>query len=95
MAFDEIKDPFWRLVRIMERLQEPGGCPWDIQQTHETLKPYLIEEAYEALDAIDRQDWADLAEELGDVLLQVIFHSVLARRLGEFTINDVLETASA
>lgn len=95
MAFEEIKDPFWRLVRIMERLQEPGGCPWDREQTHESLKPYLIEEAYEALDAIDRQDWGDLAEELGDVLLQVIFHSVLAKRTGKFAIEDVLETASA
>lgn len=95
MAFEEIKDPFWRLVRIMERLQEPGGCPWDREQTHESLKPYLIEEAYEALDAIDREDWGDLAEELGDVLLQVIFHSVLAKRTGKFAIEDVLETASA
>jgi MazG family protein len=95
MAFSEMPDPFRRFVRIMERLQEPGGCPWDIEQTHESLKPYMIEEAYEALDAIDRADWADLAEELGDVLLQVVFHSVLARRTGRFHIDDVIETASA
>ncbi|MCX7626407.1 MAG: nucleoside triphosphate pyrophosphohydrolase [Candidatus Sumerlaeaceae bacterium] len=82
-------------MRIMERLQEPDGCPWDREQTHESLKPYLIEEAYEALDAIDRQDWTDLAEELGDVLLQVIFHSVLAKRTGKFAIVDVIETAAA
>jgi tetrapyrrole methylase family protein/MazG family protein len=91
----EIKEPFRRLVRIMERLQAPDGCPWDREQTHESLKPYLIEEAYEALDAIDRQNWADLAEELGDVLLQVIFHSVLAARTGKFDIDEVIETAAA
>ncbi|MGB9690856.1 MAG: nucleoside triphosphate pyrophosphohydrolase [Candidatus Sumerlaeaceae bacterium] len=95
MAYEEIKEPFRRLVRIMERLQEPGGCPWDREQTHETLKPYLVEEAYEALDAIDRENWADLAEELGDVLLQVIFHSVLAKRTGKFDIDEVIETAAA
>lgn len=91
MPYEEISDPFRRLVRIMERLQEPGGCPWDREQTHESLKPYLVEEAYEALDAIDRQDWNDLAEELGDVLLQVIFHAVLANRTGKFGIDDVIE----
>jgi len=95
MPYEEISDPFRRLVRIMERLQEPGGCPWDREQTHESLKPYLVEEAYEALDAIDRQDWNDLAEELGDVLLQVIFHAVLAKRTGKFGIDDVIETAAA
>lgn len=79
----------------MERLQEPGGCPWDAQQTHESLKPYLLEECYEALDAIDRGDWSDLAEELGDVLLQVIFHAVLAKRTGKFDIDEVIETAAA
>lgn len=89
-------DCFRRLVRIMERLQEPGGCPWDREQTHETLKPYLLEESYEALDAIDRKDMPDLEEELGDVLLQVIFHAVLAARTnGEFGIDGVIETAAA
>lgn len=95
MVYHEIPDPFRRLVRIMERLQEPGGCPWDAQQTHESLKPYLLEECYEALDAIDRGDWSDLAEELGDVLLQVIFHAVLAKRTGKFDIDEVIETAAA
>lgn len=94
MPFEEITDPFRRLVRIMERLQEPGGCPWDLEQTHVSLKPYMIEEAYEALDAIDRGDDAELAEELGDVLLQVVFHSVLARRTGRFSIDEV-STAAA
>lgn len=78
----------------MERLQEPDGCPWDLEQTHESLKPYMIEEAYEALDAIDSGDGTALAEELGDVLLQVIFHSVLARRNGGFTIDDVSRAAA-
>lgn len=93
---DSVQDPFWRLVRIMERLQEPGGCPWDIKQTHESLKQYLLEESYEVFDAIDRGDMADLEEELGDVLLQVIFHSVLAARTsGAFTMHDVIETSAA
>ena len=78
----------------MERLQEPGGCPWDLEQTHESLKPYMIEEAYEALDAIDRGDDVELAEELGDVLLQVVFHSVLAGRTGRFSIDDVSQAAA-
>ena len=95
MAYDEIKDPFRSLVRIMERLQEPGGCPWDLEQTHASLKPYMIEEAYEALDAIDREDWPELEEELGDVLLQVVFHSVLAKRTGKFGIDQVIDTAAA
>ena len=94
MAFHEISDPFRRLVRIMERLQEPGGCPWDREQTHESLKPYMIEEAYEALDAIDRESYGDLKEELGDVLLQVVFHSVLARRFDRFEIDEVIDSAS-
>ncbi len=94
MAFHEISDPFRRLVRIMERLQEPGGCPWDREQTHESLKPYMIEEAYEALDAIDRKSYGDLKEELGDVLLQVVFHSVLAQRFDRFEIDEVIASAS-
>lgn len=94
MIYEEIADPFRRLVRIMERLQEPGGCPWDLEQTHQSLKPYLIEEAYETLDAIDSGDDTALLEELGDVLLQVIFHSILARRTGRFTIDDVANATS-
>lgn len=78
----------------MERLQEPDGCPWDLEQTHESLKPYMIEEAYEALEAIDSGNDTALAEELGDVLLQVIFHSVLARRTGRFGIDDVAGAAA-
>lgn len=95
MVYEEITDPFRRLVRIMERLQEPDGCPWDIEQTHQSLKPYLIEEAYETLEAIDSGDDNALAEELGDVLLQVVFHSALAKRTSRFTIDDVVTTASS
>lgn len=96
MVYEEISDPFRRLVRIMERLQEPGGCPWDLEQSHESLKPYMIEEAYEAVEAIDRGDLEHLGEELGDVLLQVIFHSVLAARThGVFGIDDVCRATAA
>ncbi len=78
-----------KLVEIMARLRGPQGCPWDLKQTHQTLKPYLIEEAYEVLDAIDREDDPELKEELGDVLLQVVFHAQIARERGGFTIEDV------
>ena len=94
MVYNEITDPFRRLLRIMQRLQEPGGCPWDLEQTHESLKPYMIEEAYEALEAIDQNDPTALAEELGDVLLQVLFHSVLSARNRGFTIEEVCAAAS-
>ncbi|MDA0746347.1 MAG: nucleoside triphosphate pyrophosphohydrolase, partial [bacterium] len=83
---------FERLVEIMARLRGPGGCPWDQEQTHQSLKPYLIEEAYELLDAIDAEDDVDIREELGDVLLQVVFHSQLASENKQFTIEEVAET---
>lgn len=86
---DGIADPFRRLVRLMAILLSPQGCPWDREQTHESLKPYLIEEAYEALEAIDARDDADLCKELGDVILQVVFHAALAGQSGRFTIDDV------
>ncbi|MBS0170355.1 MAG: nucleoside triphosphate pyrophosphohydrolase [Nitrospira sp.] len=82
---------FDEVVRIMARLRAPGGCPWDRKQTHETLKPYLIEETYEALDTIDREDFGKLKEELGDVLLQVLFHSQIGAEAGTFTVEDVLQ----
>ena len=82
---------FDRVVAIMAQLRAPGGCPWDRKQTHESLKPYLIEETYEALDTIDRLDFAKLKEELGDVLLQVLFHSQIGTEAGTFTIDDVLQ----
>ena len=85
---------FDRLVEIMSQLRAPDGCPWDREQTHETLKPYLIEEAYEVIDAIDSGDDRELADELGDVLLQVIFHAQLASETGRFTVNDVAKVIS-
>ncbi len=81
---------FDELVLIMKTLHSPGGCPWDREQTHESLKPYLIEEAYEVLDAIDSGSDEHLTEELGDVLLQVVFHTQIASSEGRFTIEDVI-----
>jgi MazG family protein len=81
---------FNRLVEIMARLRAPDGCPWDREQTQTSLKPYLIEEAYEVLEALESTDRSHLAEELGDLLLQVIFHAQIAGEVGEFTIADVL-----
>ena len=76
---------FHTLVEIMTRLRGEGGCPWDREQTRESLKPFLIEETYEVLEALDRGDLAALREELGDLLLQVVFHAEVAREKGEFT----------
>lgn len=78
-----------RLRAIMHRLRAPGGCPWDAEQTHESLVPNLIEEAYETVDTIQRGDHEHLKEELGDLLLQVVFHSELAEESGRFTLDDV------
>ena len=81
---------FEDLVAVQARLRAPGGCPWDREQTHLTLRTYLIEEAYEVLDAIEKGNSQDLAEELGDLLLQVLFHADLAREAGTFDISDVV-----
>ena len=78
-----------RLRAIMHRLRAPGGCPWDAEQTHASLVPNLIEEAYETVDTIQRGDHEHLKEELGDLLLQVIFHSELAEEAGRFNLDDV------
>ncbi|ULA60275.1 MAG: Nucleoside triphosphate pyrophosphohydrolase [Nitrospira sp.] len=86
-----MSERFDKVVAIMARLRAPGGCPWDRKQTHESLKPYLIEETYEALDTIDRRDFPKLKEELGDVLLQVLFHSQIGTEAGTFTMDDVLQ----
>ena len=80
---------FEKLVSIMETLRSDKGCPWDREQTHESLRPYLIEEAYEVLDAIDTKDDNELKIELGDLLLQVVFHAQLAHEEGRFSIDDV------
>jgi len=86
------KDPFWRVVEIMQTLRGEKGCPWDKKQTHRSLKPYLIEETYEVLEAIDESDPNKLKEELGDLLLQVIFHAQIAKEEKRFEISDVLKT---
>lgn len=83
------KHPFDRLVAVMAALRSKRGCPWDRKQTHQSLKPYLLEEAYEAFEAIDAKDAQKLKGELGDVLLQVVFHSQLAAEKKQFTIDDV------
>ena len=79
------------LLQIMRLLRAPDGCPWDKVQTHESIRRNFIEETYEAVDAIDRKDYALLREELGDVLMQVIFHSVMEEEAGRFTFNDVCD----
>lgn len=83
-----------RIARIMARLRAPGGCPWDREQTHATLKKYAVEEVYEMLDAVDAGDDAMLREELGDVLLQVVFHAQMARERGAFSFQDVCAAIS-
>jgi MazG family protein len=80
---------FDELVQIMERLRAPGGCPWDREQTHQSIRKYVIEEAYEVAEAIDRDDPQELCGELGDLLLQVVFHAQMAREAGRFDVDDV------
>ncbi len=87
---DERGPSFSDLLALMHRLRAPGGCPWDRQQTHASLLPYLIEETYEVVDAVHSGDDRDLCEELGDILLQVVFHAELAAERGAFTIDDVV-----
>lgn len=83
---------FDKVVEVMATLRAEQGCPWDRKQTHESLKPYLLEETYEVLETIDQRDPRKLQEELGDVLLQVLFHSQIATESHTFSIEDVLET---
>lgn len=85
---------FERAVSVMARLRAPGGCPWDRQQTFDTIKPYTLEEAYEVLEAIDARDWDELCGELGDLLLQVLFYSEMAAEEKYFHIDDVLDRLS-
>ena len=88
-------DPLARLIAIMARLRDPtGGCPWDLEQTFATIAPYTVEEAYEVADAIERGDLNDLKEELGDLLLQVVFHSRMAQERGAFDFRDVAQAIS-
>src|SRR5437588_8479682 len=85
---------FERAVSIMARLRGPGGCPWDREQTFDSIKPYTLEETYEVLEAIDNRDWQELTGELGDLLLQVLFYSEIAKEQGTFSIDDVLDRLS-
>jgi MazG family protein len=85
---------FERAVSIMARLRGPGGCPWDREQTFDSIKPYTLEETYEVLEAIDNRDWDELPGELGDLLLQVLFYAQMAKDQGTFSINEVLDRLS-
>ncbi len=100
MAYDEdlIKNPkggMPRLIEIMRTLRDPdAGCPWDIEQTFETIAPYTIEEAYEVADAIERENWSELRGELGDLLLQSVYHTQMAAEAGLFDFDDVANDIS-
>jgi MazG family protein len=87
-------EKFERAVSIMARLRAPGGCPWDREQTFDSIKPFTLEETYEVIEAIDNRDWNELPGELGDLLLQVLFYSEMAKEDGRFSIDDVLDRLS-
>ena len=82
-------EAFAELTAIVELLRNPGGCPWDAEQTHTSLRPNLLEETYETLDAIDSGDPKSLAEELGDIVTQIVFHADVARRQGSFDATSI------
>ena len=89
-----IKEGFWKLYKIISTLRGPDGCPWDRLQTKETLRMYLLEEAYEVLDAIERQDVNELCKELGDLLFHIVFISKVSEEDNEFTLEEVLKNIS-
>ena len=89
-----VGEAFEKLVGIMHRLRSPGGCPWDGEQSHASIKPYTIEEAYEVVEAIDAGDDRELCTELGDLLLQIVFHAEMANERGAFAIGDVVAAIS-
>ena len=95
MPTSEPGEGFARLVEIMARLRAPGGCPWDREQNFDTIKPYLLEETYEVMDAVDTRDWNGLAEELGDLLLQSVFFAQMASEEGRFDIRDSLDAINS
>src|SRR6202162_1329049 len=86
---------FEKLVALQPRLRAANGCPWDREQTHESLRKFLIEETYEVLEAMETGNARELSGELGDLLLQIIFHAILAEEAGKFTISDVIESVHA
>jgi MazG family protein len=88
-------EKFQKLVEIMARLRAPGGCPWDRDQTFDSIKPYTLEETYEVLDAVDRREWGELAEELGDFMLQAVFFAQMASEEKLFAIGDALDAINS
>jgi MazG family protein len=88
-------EKFQKLVETMARLRAPGGCPWDREQTFDSIKPYTLEETYEVLDAIDRRAWSELAEELGDFILQAVFYAQMASDEKLFDIGDALDAINS
>ncbi len=86
---NDTMEAFGNAIETMERLRAPGGCPWDREQTMDSIRQYTLEETYEVFDAIERRNWNDLKDELGDLLLQVLFYAEMAREMGEFDIGDV------
>src|SRR4051794_33641346 len=91
MSNETAGEKFQTLVGLMSRLRAPGGCPWDREQTFDSIKPYTMEESYEVLDAIDRREWGELAEELGDFLLQAVFYAQMGAEQDLFRIEDALD----
>ena len=89
-VLDQKLSPFERLITLMEILRSPQGCNWDRQQDHKSLLPYLIEETYEVIEAVNTERYADLKEELGDLLCQIVFHAQLARERGDFGMDEVI-----
>jgi MazG family protein len=85
---------FEDLVKIMKTLRSPNGCPWDLKQSHKTLIPYLLEETYEVIESIEDNEPSKIKEELGDLLLQIVFHSQIASESGDFEVNDVIKSIS-
>lgn len=92
---DKAGEKFSELVELISRLRAPGGCPWDREQTHESLKPMMLEEAYEVVEAIDEGNDEELIGELGDLMLQVVFHSQIGTEENRFTVADVIERVSS
>jgi tetrapyrrole methylase family protein/MazG family protein len=86
----DVAQRFAKLVELMARLRSPEGCPWDREQTHQSLRPYLLEETYEVLEALDQQNGDELCKELGDLLLQVVFHAQIAGEASSFTLSEVI-----
>jgi tetrapyrrole methylase family protein/MazG family protein len=96
MDRDEAAQVFREFVTVIQKLRTPGtGCPWDLEQTHDTLRPYVLEETYEVLDAIDQRDDHALRDELGDLLLQVVLHAQVAEDRGAFSITEVIRGITA